>query len=286
MRRCWLSKVVQESQGPRVPRSRGPKVPGSQGPRYLKLTFKHELDSKEGPSCWVCWWCVANFILLLPVLPIVFVCVWSPWAPQVSPCHAPLIPWSRHCYLALGTWIGPQRSLFGTMSLTSCLWLIKLNLSTHDQTPPELGSAGQHGASQIWFFVGNFVSALECVTWCFPADFYVVPKRPWNYHRYGTFPFLDAHFFQFDSKLWHFSHFPTPRPPVQIWVVCGVCQEGSRPPKTPWSFSKSSHEVILYLPLYRLTFVISNVTLSSNLNSVQDSDRQIRILEKWQRLDS
>ena len=169
---------------------------------------------------------------------------------------------------------------------TSCLWLIKLNLSTHDQTPPELGSAGQHGASQIWFFVGNFVSALECVTWCFPADFYVVPKRPWNYHRYGTFPFLDAHFFQFDSKLWHFSHFPTPRPPVQIWVVCGVCQEGSRPPKTPWSFSKSSHEVILYLPLYRLTFVISNVTLSSNLNSVQDSDRQIRILEKWQRLDS
>ena len=36
---------------PRVPRSRGPKVPGSQGPRYLKLTFKYELDSKEGPSC-------------------------------------------------------------------------------------------------------------------------------------------------------------------------------------------------------------------------------------------
>ena len=25
-------------------------VPGSQGPRYLKLTFKYELDSKEGPS--------------------------------------------------------------------------------------------------------------------------------------------------------------------------------------------------------------------------------------------
>ena len=24
---------------------------GSQGPRYLKVTFKYELDSKEGPSC-------------------------------------------------------------------------------------------------------------------------------------------------------------------------------------------------------------------------------------------
>ena len=51
MRRCWRREEVQESQGPRVPRSRGPKVPGSQGPRYLKLTFKYELDSKEGPSC-------------------------------------------------------------------------------------------------------------------------------------------------------------------------------------------------------------------------------------------
>ena len=40
-----------EGRGPRVPRSRGPKVPGSQGPGYLKLTFKYELDSKEGPSC-------------------------------------------------------------------------------------------------------------------------------------------------------------------------------------------------------------------------------------------
>ena len=39
------------SEGPRVQRSSGPKVPGSQGPRYLKLTFKYELDSKEGPSC-------------------------------------------------------------------------------------------------------------------------------------------------------------------------------------------------------------------------------------------
>ena len=51
MRRCWRREEVQESQGPRVPRSRGPKVPGSQGSRYLKLTFKYELDSKEGPSC-------------------------------------------------------------------------------------------------------------------------------------------------------------------------------------------------------------------------------------------
>ena len=51
MRRCWQREEVQESQGPRVPRFRGPKVPGSQGPGYLKLTFKYELDSKEGPSC-------------------------------------------------------------------------------------------------------------------------------------------------------------------------------------------------------------------------------------------
>ena len=42
---------VQRSTSPRVPRSRGPKVPGSQRPRYLKVTFKFELDSKEGPSC-------------------------------------------------------------------------------------------------------------------------------------------------------------------------------------------------------------------------------------------
>ena len=44
-------KVLTEGRCPRVPRSRGPKVPGSQGPRYLKLTFKYELESKEGPSC-------------------------------------------------------------------------------------------------------------------------------------------------------------------------------------------------------------------------------------------
>ena len=39
-------EVVEEERGPR-----GPKVPRSQGPRYLKVTFKYELDSKEGPSC-------------------------------------------------------------------------------------------------------------------------------------------------------------------------------------------------------------------------------------------
>ena len=43
MRRWWRRNEVQESQGPRVA--------GSQGPRYLKVTFKCELDSKEGPSC-------------------------------------------------------------------------------------------------------------------------------------------------------------------------------------------------------------------------------------------
>ena len=43
--------MVEEERGPRVPRSRGLKVPGSKGPRYLKVTFKYELDSKEGPSC-------------------------------------------------------------------------------------------------------------------------------------------------------------------------------------------------------------------------------------------
>ena len=51
VRKGKYEDVLEEGRGPRVPRSRGPKVPGSQGPRYLKLTFKHELDSKEGPSC-------------------------------------------------------------------------------------------------------------------------------------------------------------------------------------------------------------------------------------------
>ena len=41
-------EVLAQVRGPRIPRSRGPKAPGSQGPRYLKVTFKYELDSKEG----------------------------------------------------------------------------------------------------------------------------------------------------------------------------------------------------------------------------------------------
>ena len=44
-------EVLEEGGGPRVPRSKGSKVQGSKGPRYFKLTFKYELDSKEGPSC-------------------------------------------------------------------------------------------------------------------------------------------------------------------------------------------------------------------------------------------
>ena len=44
-------EVLEKGKGPRVPRSKGSKVPWSKGPRYLKLTFKYELDSKEGPSC-------------------------------------------------------------------------------------------------------------------------------------------------------------------------------------------------------------------------------------------
>ena len=45
--------MLEEGRGPRVPRSKGSKVQGSQGPRYLKLKFKYELVSKEGPSCLV-----------------------------------------------------------------------------------------------------------------------------------------------------------------------------------------------------------------------------------------
>ena len=44
-------KIVEEGRGPKVPRSQDSKVKGSQGPGYLKLTFKYELDSKEGLSC-------------------------------------------------------------------------------------------------------------------------------------------------------------------------------------------------------------------------------------------
>ena len=32
-------------------RSKSPKVQRSQGLRYFKVTFKYELDSKEGPFC-------------------------------------------------------------------------------------------------------------------------------------------------------------------------------------------------------------------------------------------
>ena len=42
-------EVLEESKGSKG--SKGSKVQGSQGPRYLKLTVKYELDSKEGPSC-------------------------------------------------------------------------------------------------------------------------------------------------------------------------------------------------------------------------------------------
>ena len=46
-----MREEVQESKKVQwFPWSLGPKVPGSQGPRYLKLRFKYELDSKEGPS--------------------------------------------------------------------------------------------------------------------------------------------------------------------------------------------------------------------------------------------
>ena len=44
-------EVVEEGRDPRVPRSQCPKAQGSHGPSYLKVTFKYELDSKEGPSC-------------------------------------------------------------------------------------------------------------------------------------------------------------------------------------------------------------------------------------------
>ena len=53
MRGCKgkYKEVLEEGRGPRVARSKGSKVKGSQELRYLKLTFKYELDSKEGPSC-------------------------------------------------------------------------------------------------------------------------------------------------------------------------------------------------------------------------------------------
>ena len=39
---------MEEGRDPKVPQSKSPKV---QGPRYLKVTFKYELDSTEGTSC-------------------------------------------------------------------------------------------------------------------------------------------------------------------------------------------------------------------------------------------
>ena len=65
----WIGKVERRKhdggggkrfQSPRVPRFLGPKVQGSWGPRYLKLKFKYELDSKEGPSCFYDNWFVRD----------------------------------------------------------------------------------------------------------------------------------------------------------------------------------------------------------------------------------
>ena len=61
-----------EGRGPRVPRSRGLKVPGSQGPGYLKLTFKYELDSKEGPSCYR-WLLVVQYNFFIVIVPYCYV---------------------------------------------------------------------------------------------------------------------------------------------------------------------------------------------------------------------
>ena len=46
MRRWWRREEVKKLI---LPGSEGPRVPGSK--RYLKVIFKYELDSKEGPSC-------------------------------------------------------------------------------------------------------------------------------------------------------------------------------------------------------------------------------------------
>ena len=53
IRRRWRREEVLKSYSPSIPRSKvqGPKVSGSQRPRYLKVAFKYEIDSKEGPSC-------------------------------------------------------------------------------------------------------------------------------------------------------------------------------------------------------------------------------------------
>ena len=47
---------------------KGPKVPGSHGPkRYLKVTLKYELDSKEGSSCILLQFTTQNFVFVLIV---------------------------------------------------------------------------------------------------------------------------------------------------------------------------------------------------------------------------
>ena len=43
----------RRSKSPKVQGFQVPGVPRSQGSRHLKLTFKYELDSEEGPSCLV-----------------------------------------------------------------------------------------------------------------------------------------------------------------------------------------------------------------------------------------
>ena len=41
---------VPRSNGPKVQESQGPGVPRSKGLRYLKVTFKYKLDSKDSSS--------------------------------------------------------------------------------------------------------------------------------------------------------------------------------------------------------------------------------------------
>ena len=53
MRRWWRREGFLKSKSPKVQGFQGPMVQGSQGPRYLKVSFKYELDCKKGPSCYV-----------------------------------------------------------------------------------------------------------------------------------------------------------------------------------------------------------------------------------------
>ena len=41
---------MEEGRGPKFLKSKSPMVLGFKGLRYLKVIFKYELDSKEGPS--------------------------------------------------------------------------------------------------------------------------------------------------------------------------------------------------------------------------------------------